>query len=147
MLKPILTNFVFTHLLIFDVKIGHLKWMKNNFTFLQWSSLKIKMSRPGNSAWICFPLVCSFSSPFLTFLLSISLFSNWFLLHNICCSILSNMNDRCQIGRSKEIFFCSQFHQHFTRAFFVRKRITQLYLVTFQLCNFWRQYFIQKIRT
>jgi hypothetical protein len=33
-----------------------------------------------------------------------------------------------------------QFHQHFMRAFFVRK----LSLVTFQLSNFWRQNFIQK---
>jgi len=33
----------------------------------------------------------------------------------------------------------SQFHQHFTLAFFVRKCFAQLSLVTFQLCNFWRK--------
>ncbi len=32
-----------------------------------------------------------------------------------------------------------QFHQHFTSTCFVRKCFTQLSLVTFQLCNFWRQ--------
>jgi hypothetical protein len=34
---------------------------------------------------------------------------------------------------------CSQSHQHFTQAFFVQKCFAQLSLVTFQLCNFWRQ--------
>ncbi len=37
-----------------------------------------------------------------------------------------------------------QFHQHFTRAFFVRKQIAQLSLVAFQLCNFWPQNFVWK---
>ncbi len=32
-----------------------------------------------------------------------------------------------------------QFHQHFTSPFFVRNCFAQLSLVTFQLCNFWRQ--------
>jgi len=33
----------------------------------------------------------------------------------------------------------------FFRAFFIWKRIMQLFLVTFQLCNFWRQNFVQNI--
>jgi hypothetical protein len=32
-----------------------------------------------------------------------------------------------------------QFYQHFTCAYFIRKCFAQLFLVTFQLCNFWRQ--------
>jgi len=33
----------------------------------------------------------------------------------------------------------SQFHQHFTRKFFVQRQIEQLSIVTFQLLYFWRQ--------
>jgi hypothetical protein len=39
----------------------------------------------------------------------------------------------------------SQFHQHLTRAFFVRKQIEQLFSSYVRLCNFWRQNFVQKL--
>ncbi len=39
----------------------------------------------------------------------------------------------------RKVLFTGRFHQHFTCAFFVWKCFTQLSLVTFQLCNFWRQ--------
>ncbi len=39
-----------------------------------------------------------------------------------------------------------QFHQHFKLSFFVQKCFEQLSLVTFQLCNFWRQNIGAKIR-
>jgi len=38
-----------------------------------------------------------------------------------------------------EVVSWSQFHQHFTQKVFVQKYFAQLSLVTFQLCNFWRQ--------
>ncbi len=39
----------------------------------------------------------------------------------------------------------SQFHQHFMRAFFVRKQIEQLFSSYIWLCNFWHQNFVRKI--
>jgi len=42
-----------------------------------------------------------------------------------------------------------QFYQHFTPAFFLQKRIEQLfssYKPKTQLCNFWHQNFIRKTR-
>ncbi len=41
----------------------------------------------------------------------------------------------CALSRDKKLARVN-FTQHFTRALFVRKRIMQLSLVTFQLCNF-----------
>jgi len=38
-----------------------------------------------------------------------------------------------------------QFHQHFSHNFFVQKQIEHLSLVMFQLCNFWRKNFVQKM--
>jgi len=43
-----------------------------------------------------------------------------------------------------ELTASSQFHQHFTHAFFAQKRIEQLSIAKFQLSYFWRQNFSAK---
>jgi hypothetical protein len=48
-------------------------------------------------------------------------------------------------SESQTYEFWRQFHQHLTQAFYIRKQITQLSLGTFQLCNFWRKNFVQKM--
>ncbi len=53
-----------------------------------------------------------------------------------------NQNDN---NNQSEIFYRGRFHQNLTHVFFVQKQIAQLSLVTFQICNFWHQNFVQKM--